>query len=103
MKVLQEVRFHASANVSELKEYHTHCTAPFPSVCYLLTMLLFVVYHKTTAGESERVLHQLFDDAKKTKPSIIFLDELDALVRQASGGSRTLQLGQCNSETSRRL
>ncbi|CAM9293034.1 unnamed protein product, partial [Hapterophycus canaliculatus] len=33
-------------------------------------------------GESERVLHQLFDDAKKTKPSIIFLDELDALVRK---------------------
>lgn len=33
-------------------------------------------------GESERVLHQLFDDAKRTKPSIIFLDELDALVRE---------------------
>lgn len=33
-----------------------------------------------SAGESERVLHQLFDDAKQTKPSIIFLDELDALV-----------------------
>ncbi|CAM9242807.1 unnamed protein product, partial [Laminaria digitata] len=30
-------------------------------------------------GESERVLHQLFDDAKQSKPSIIFLDELDAL------------------------
>eukprot|EP00903_Cladosiphon_okamuranus_P007677 g7441.t2 len=30
-------------------------------------------------GESEQVLHRLFDDAKKTKPSIIFLDELDAL------------------------
>lgn len=33
-------------------------------------------------GESERVLHRLFDDAKRTKPSIIFLDELDALVRE---------------------
>lgn len=26
------------------------------------------------------MLHQLFDDAKQSKPSIIFLDELDALV-----------------------
>lgn len=38
-------------------------------------------------GESERVLHRLFDDAKRTKPSIIFLDELDALVRKV--GLRT--------------
>ncbi|CAM9417750.1 unnamed protein product [Scytosiphon promiscuus] len=36
-------------------------------------------------GESERVLHQLFDDAKKTKPSIIFLDELDALAPSRDG------------------
>eukprot|EP00752_Nemacystus_decipiens_P016545 g14787.t2 len=35
-------------------------------------------------GESERVLHRLFNDAKSTKPSIIFLDELDALVRKAA-------------------
>lgn len=40
----------------------------------------FFVRSNSTAGESERVLRQLFDDAKKSKPSIIFLDELDALV-----------------------
>ena len=51
-------------------------------------ILLHVTCTETMAGESERVLHQLFDDAKKTKPSIIFLDELDALVRQADVGSR---------------
>lgn len=39
------------------------------------------MYLHFIVGESERVLHQLFDDAKKTKPSVIFLDELDALVR----------------------
>ncbi|CAM9237277.1 unnamed protein product, partial [Ectocarpus fasciculatus] len=45
-------------------------------------------------GESERVLHQLFDDAKKTKPSVIFLDELDALApsRDAQDDVQTRRL-----------
>ncbi|CAM9727510.1 unnamed protein product [Ectocarpus sp. 4 AP-2014] len=45
-------------------------------------------------GETERVLHQLFDDAKKTKPSVIFLDELDALApsRDAQDDVQTRRL-----------
>ncbi|CAN0008505.1 unnamed protein product, partial [Choristocarpus tenellus] len=31
-------------------------------------------------GESERVLRQLFEGAKKTSPAVIFLDEVDAMV-----------------------
>ncbi|CAM9490199.1 unnamed protein product, partial [Discosporangium mesarthrocarpum] len=36
-------------------------------------------------GESERVLHTLFERAKATGPSIIFLDEVDALAPSRDG------------------
>lgn len=36
------------------------------------------------AGESERVVSRLFSEAKKAVPSIIFFDEIDALVRRDS-------------------
>ncbi|EER08788.1 26S proteasome regulatory subunit, putative, partial [Perkinsus marinus ATCC 50983] len=40
-------------------------------------------------GEGERLLRELFDQARKAQPSIIFFDEIDGLapVRIASGGS----------------
>ena len=35
-------------------------------------------------GESERKLHQLFEDARRRQPAVLFFDEVDAL-----GGSRS--------------
>lgn len=44
-----------------------------------LTITLSTLRHH--AGESERVVSRLFSEAKKAVPSIIFFDEIDALVR----------------------
>jgi len=44
-------------------------------------------------GNSEKAIHELFEEARKNKPSIIFLDEMDALaqnranVNEFTGGS----------------
>ncbi len=42
-------------------------------------------------GESERAIREIFKKARQVSPSIIFLDELDAIapVRGSEGGSRT--------------
>lgn len=58
--------------LADKSSLQAECVFTFPSGC--------AGAHIFAAGESERVLHQLFNDAKKSKPSIIFLDELDALV-----------------------
>ena len=45
-------------------------------------------------GESERKLHELFENARRQTPAVIFLDEVDALGQRRSqlkgGGGRTL-------------
>lgn len=70
LRVVREARWNTRSIASGIllatrKKHSARCASPY------------------FTGESERVLHQLFDDAKKTKPSIIFLDELDALVSKA--------------------
>lgn len=78
-----ERMMYANPILTELMKYCTHQDGfpPLPLRVSGFSCPASCACPLTMAGESERVLHQLFDDAKKTKPSIIFLDELDALVR----------------------
>ncbi|KAJ3671598.1 hypothetical protein LUZ60_007677 [Juncus effusus] len=43
-------------------------------------------------GESEQTLHHIFDSAKKSAPSVVFIDELDAIAPARKDGNEELSL-----------
>ena len=43
-------------------------------------------------GETEKIIYYMFKEAKRKQPAIIFLDEIDALLREETGTSVTSRL-----------
>jgi ribosome biogenesis ATPase len=44
-----------------------------------------------TSGESEKAIRDLFEDAKRNAPCLIFLDEIDAILGKRESAQREME------------